>query len=158
MTDSVTSKPSLSDEEIAAMISGGKPGRKKADPDQPGPRLPEALYYYLFILLEAAMLMGVWGFMRRGAAEVMKGPPLEAPVLDQVVFHLNAMFTGVNGLFAAMPWVPAGVMLLSGAVFVPTTPRKRRRISTLLSTVLVCVFVLLIALQFSEDMSRLSVS
>lgn len=139
------------------MLAQAAPGKKKGrDMNAPSPRLPEALYYYLFIMVEAVMVMGVWGFMRRGPEAVMKGPALDAPVGEQIKFHLRSILEGVGALFAAQPWIPLGVMLLSGAVFVPTTPRQRKRMASLVSTVIVVIFVLLIALQFSEDMAGIT--
>jgi hypothetical protein len=38
-------------------------------------------------------------------------------------------------------------------VFAPRTPRARKRMATLISTIVVAVFFLLIALQFSQDMT-----
>lgn len=154
-TGSSTPKSEPSDEAIAALLDSGSK-RKKPDPDAPSPRLPEALYYYLFILVEALLVMGVWGFMRRGPLAVMKGPSLDAPVSEQVLFHLKSIVGGVGDLFASQPWLPLGVLLLAGVVFVPATPRKRRRMASLVSTVIVAVFVLLIALQFSQDMALIS--
>lgn len=146
-----------SDDEIAAMLAAATPGKKKArDMNAPSPRMPEALYYYLFIMVEAVLVMGVWGFMRRGPEAVMKGPSLDAPVSEQIGFHLMSIVRGVGDLALSQPWVPAGVLLLAGAVFVPTTPRQRKRMASLVSTVIVVIFVLLIAMQFSDDMSALS--
>lgn len=149
-------KRAPSDEEIAALLAQAKPGRKKRDLNAPSPRLPEALYYYLFILVESVIVMGVWGFMRRGPEAVMKGPGLDAPVSGQIKFHLWSILDGVGGLFSAQPWIPLGVILLSGVVFVPVTPRQRKRTASLVSTIIVVIFVLLIALQFSEDMAGIT--
>jgi len=144
---------SPTDDEIAALLRADRPGRPKPDPNLPSPRLPEGLYYYLFILVEATMVMGVWGFMRRGPEAVMKGPGLDAPLGRQLVFHLNSMLQGVVSLSASAPWIPLGVLLLAAGVFLPTTSGKRKRMATVISTVIVAVFVVLIALQFSADMS-----
>jgi len=150
-------KKAPSDDEIAAMLAAATPGKKaRRDMNAPGPRLPEAIYFYMFILVEAVLVMGVWGFMRRGPEAVMKGPSLDAPVGAQLKFHLMSILNGVGDLFTGQPWIPLGVLLLAGAVFVPTTPRQRKRIASLISTIIVVVFVLLIALQFSQDMSALS--
>ncbi|MCA8915835.1 MAG: hypothetical protein KDB90_10530 [Planctomycetes bacterium] len=146
-----------SDEELAAMLSradGKRTGKKpKRDPKLPSPRFPEALYYYLFILIEASILIGVWGFMRMGVDEALKGPSIEAPIIDQLVFHLKSIGIGLANVLAHQPWVPLGAAVLCVAVFVPTTPKSRKRMATIVSTVLVIVFVMLIALQFSDDIA-----
>lgn len=132
----------------------GKRGRKqKRDPKLPSPRFPEALYYYLFIMVEAAILMGVWGFMRMGIEETLKGPGMDAPVLDQLKFHIESIGVGLGNLFASQPWIPLGVMLLALPVFMPATPASRKRMATIISTVMVALFVLLIGLQFSDDIA-----
>lgn len=133
----------------------GKGGRKpKRDPNAPSPRFPEALYFYMFILVEAAILMGVWGFMRMGIAETLKGPDLEAPVTDQLTFHIKSIGVGLLNLLTSQPWIPLGVLVLALPVFMPTTSAARKRMATLVSTVMVVIFVLLIALQFSDDLSN----
>lgn len=158
MTDQPEKSELPSDEELAQMISraeGRKPGRKpKRDPNQPGPRLPEALYYYLFILVESVILIGVWGFMRMGIGEALKGPSMEAPVGDQILFHLKSIWVGFLDVFVEQPWIPAGCALITLPVFMPKTPKSRKRMATVVSTVLVGVFLLLIALQFSEDIAN----
>jgi len=145
-----------SDEELAAMLSRaeGKGGRKpRRDPKLPTPRFPEALYYYLFILIEAAILMGVWGFMRMGIEETLKGPDLEAPVMEQLTFHIKSIGVGLLNLLISQPWIPLGVLVMALPVFMPTTPAARKRMATLVSTVMVVIFVMLIALQFSDDIA-----
>ena len=144
------------DEELAAMLSRaeGKDGKKpRRDPNQPSPRFPEAAYYYLFIMVEAAILIGVWGFMRMGIDEALRGPSLEAPIIDQVLFHLKSIFVGLAEVITTQAWIPAGALVLCAAVFIPTTPKSRKRMASIVSTVLVLVFVLLIGLQFSNDIT-----
>lgn len=152
-------KPGPSDEEIAALLAQatGKDKRKGRDQSAPSPRMPEALYYYIFILVESALLMGVWGFMRLGASAVMRGPSMdETSVGRWVSFNISSWGEGIVSLLSREPWVPAAVMALALLVFVPVTPRQRKRAATLISTLIVAVFVLLIAMQFSEDMSNLT--
>jgi hypothetical protein len=144
-----------SDEELAEMLSraeGGK-GKKKRDPNLPSPRFPEALYYYLFMLIEAAILMGVWGFMRLGVEEAMKGPTIEAPVMDQIVFQIKSIGVGFLNVLKTETWVPVLSAVLTLPVFLPKTPKSRKRMATILSTLLVGLFIALIAMQFSEDMA-----
>lgn len=147
-----------SDEELSEMLSradGRKPGRKpKRDPNKPSPRLPEALYYFLFIQVEAAILIGVWGFMRMGIGEAMRGPSIEAPILDQLAFHLKSIGIGLGHVFAHQPWVPILAAVMALPVFMPTTPKSRKRMATFVSTVLVALFVMLIAFQFNEDIAN----
>jgi hypothetical protein len=158
-TSSVTeqAKQLPTDEELAAMLTraeGGGKGRKpRRDPTLPSPRLPEAMYYYLFILVEAAILMGVWGFMRMGVEEAMKGPTFEAPFMEQVEFHLKSIGIGFANVLTGQPWVPVLAAVMAAPVFMPATPKSRKRMATVLSTLLVCVFVVLIALQFVDDMA-----
>ena len=144
-----------SDEELAAMIAKAE-GRKKPkrDPNEPSPRFPEALYYYLFIMVEAVILVGVWGFMRMGINEALKGPSLDAPISDQLLFHLKSIWTGFTDVIASQPWIPVGCALLVLPVFMPKTSRSRKRMATIVSSILVGVFLLLIALQFSEDIAN----
>jgi hypothetical protein len=152
------SKELPSDDELAAMLSraSGKSSGKKPrrDPNIPSPRLPEALYYYMFILVEVAILMGVWGFMRMGVEEAIKGPSIEAPFMDQVVFHLKSIGVGFFDVLTGQPWIPLGAAVLATPVFMPTTPKSRKRMATILSSVLMAMFVLLIALQFADDMAN----
>jgi hypothetical protein len=150
-------KPAPSDEEIAALLAGaaGKDKRKKRDMDAPTPRLPEALYFYIFIVLEAVLLMGVWGFMRMGTQAVTPGIE-DASVVQWLTFNFKSMIDGIGSLLRSMPWIPVAVLAAAGVVFVPVTPRRRKRTATLVSTLIVCVFVLLIAMQFSEDMANLT--
>ncbi len=138
------------------MLAADRPKRARRDPNLPSPRLPEGLYYYLFILVEATMVMGVWGFMRRGPEAVMKGPGLDAPLVRQLAFHLRSMLDGVWSLALSQPWIPLGVLVLAAGVFLPVTSGKRKRMATVISTLIVAVFVILIALQFSADMSMAS--
>ena len=152
-------KPVPGDDEIAAIIADaerGKGGKRKPDPDLPGPRLPEALYYYLFILAEIALMLGVWGFMQRGTDAVLQGPGLEAPLLEQIRFHLWSIGSGLSEVLAGQPWVPAGLAALAGVVFVPRTPRARRRTSSLISGIMVALLIVLIAMQFSADLQQLA--
>lgn len=68
MTEEKSEISKLSDEQIAKMLQGDKPAKPaKPDPDAPSARLPEALYYYILTVLEAAILIGIWGYMLRGA-------------------------------------------------------------------------------------------
>ena len=149
-----------SDDELAEMLAraeGRKTGKKpKRDPSQPGPRFPEALYFYLFILVEAVILLGVWGFMRMGVNEALKGPSLEAPLTDHALFHLKSIWVGFMDVLVSQPWIPIGCALLVLPVFMPKTPKARKRMATIVSSILMCVFLLLIAFQFSEDMSYAS--
>lgn len=157
--DQPSPKPAApSDEEIAAMLEQATPGRKKKkrDDTKPSPRLPEALYYYLFMLLEGVIVMGVWGFMKRDPREVLKGPTIEDPILDQIEFHFMSMLRGFGDVVVNQPWLPAIVAIVSMGVFMPVTPRSRKKAATLLSSVIVAAFILLIAIQFSEDMARAS--
>jgi hypothetical protein len=151
------SKQLPSDDELAAMLSragtGGRGRKPRRDPTLPSPRLPEALYYYLFILVEVAILMGVWGFMRMGVEEAIKGPSIEAPFMDQLVFHLKSIGVGFVDVLTGQPWIPIGAAVLAAPVFMPTTPKSRKRMATILSSVLMAMFVLLIALQFADDMA-----
>lgn len=156
MDDGNQNKELPSDDELAAMIGRGK--RRKRNPDKPSPRFPEALYYYLFILVEALVLIGVWGFMGMGFDAAVSGPGLDAPVVAQFLFHLESLGRGILDVFLGRPWVVAAVMLASAAVFVPATPRKRKRMATMVSIAIVALFVILIALQFSEDMNRIGQS
>ena len=139
---------------MLSRADGKRTGKKpKRDPMLPSPRFPEAFYYYLFILIEASILIGVWGFMRMGVDEALKGPSIEAPIIDQLVFHLKSIGIGLANVLTHQPWVPLGAAVLCVAVFVPTTPKSRKRMATIVSTVLVIVFVMLIALQFSDDIA-----
>jgi hypothetical protein len=151
------SKQLPSDDELAAMLSRagtrGRGRKPRRDPTLPSPRLPEALYYYLFILVEVAILMGVWGFMRMGVEEAIKGPSIEAPFMDQLVFHLRSIGVGFVDVLTGQPWIPIGAAVLAAPVFMPTTPKSRKRMATILSSVLMAMFVLLIALQFADDMA-----
>ena len=144
------------DDEIAAILERSRSRKPARDPTAPSPRMPEALYFYIFILVEAVLLMGVWGFMRIDADAVM-GPGLDNPDVGQwISFNLRSMLDGVAELIVSMPWVPALVMLAALVVFLPATPKQRRRAASLISMLIVAVFVLMIAVQFSEDMSRLT--
>lgn len=157
MTDEPQKKDLPSDEELADMLAkaeGRKPGKKpKRDPNEPSPRFPEAMYYYFFILVEAVILIGVWGFMRMGINEALKGPSMEAPIGDQLLFHLKSIWVGFADVIVTQPWIPVGCALIVLPVFMPKTPKARKRMATIVSSVLVGVFMLLIALQFSEDIA-----
>lgn len=158
MTEPVKPTPP-GDDEIAALIAQaerGKGSKHKPDPDQPGPRLPEALYFYLFILAEIALMLGVWGFMQRGTDAVLAGPGLDAPVAQQVRFHLWSIGSGLVEAASTQPWIPAGLALLAGVVFVPRTPRARKRTASLVSGIMVALLIVLIALQFSADLEHLA--
>ncbi|MBZ0135781.1 MAG: hypothetical protein K8I27_05370 [Planctomycetes bacterium] len=158
MTEPADNKHLPSDDELVAMLAkaeGRKPGKKpRRDPNEPAPRFPEALYYYLFILFEAVVLIGVWGFMRMGVNEALKGPSFEAPLTDQLLFHLKSIWVGFADVVVTQPWVPVGSALIVLPVFMPKTPKSRKRMATIVSSVLVGVFLLLIALQFSDDLSH----
>ena len=147
-----------SDEELAEMLAraeGRKPGKKrKPDPTKPSPRQPEALYDYVFILVEAAILIGVWGFMRMGVEEALKGPTLEAPIMDQILFHLKSIGVGLGDVFTHRPWIPLGACVFAAPVFMPRTPKSRKRMATIVSTALMALFVMLIALQFNDDIAN----
>lgn len=147
-----------SDEELAELISGdGKPKgkrKKKPDPDVPSPRLPEAIYFYMFVLGESAMLIGIWGFMSLGPELTAQGPDIEAPVFSQLTHHLGSMWHGLVITVSERFWVPLICAAIGALVFYPDTPRKRKRAATLISTAIVVVFITLIALQFKEDMAN----
>lgn len=152
MTDE---RKSPSDEEIAAMLNEGKPRKKRPD-TEPTPRIPEALYYYLFILAESAIVLGLWGFMTRGSEGVMHGPTLESPILEQAVFYLKSLWTGFVRVLAEHWWIPLGLAAASTAVFVPRTPRDRKRLTTLMCGIIVTAFLVLIAVQFADEMGSTS--
>lgn len=158
MTDTPEKSELPSDEELAAMIArseGRKPGKKpRKDPNEPSPRFPEALYYYLFIMVQVFILTGVWGFMRMGIDEAMKGPSMEEPISDQLLFHVKSIWVGFSDVIANQPWIPLGCALLTLPVFMPKTQKSRKRMATILSSILAAVFLLLIALQFSEDIAN----
>ncbi|MBX3458820.1 MAG: hypothetical protein KF696_02505 [Planctomycetes bacterium] len=156
MEQSNDEKPrSPTDDEIAAMLEQASGGRKKRrDDTKPSPRLPEALYYYVFMLVESAIVLGVWGFMQRGPREVLKGPSLEAPVGEQLLFHVKSVFWGLGDVLTIHWYIAPLVALLCTAVFFPRTGRGRKRMATLVSGVVVGLFLLLIAMQFSEDLAR----
>jgi hypothetical protein len=157
LNEPTDSKDLPNDEELAEMLAraeGRKPGKGKRDPNKPGPRMPEALYYYLFILFEGAILAGVWGFMRMGVGEALKGPGIEAPILDQALYQLQSIWVGFVDVVLTQPWIPLGCAAVAAAVFMPKTPKARKRMATLVSSLLVCVFLVLIALQFSEDITN----
>ncbi|MHC4839895.1 MAG: hypothetical protein ACYTDT_02900 [Planctomycetota bacterium] len=143
-----------SDEELADMISGPKKRKSKPDPDKPSARLPEAAFFYLFVLMESAMLIGVWGFMGQNAENVTQGPSIEAPIWEQLTFHLKSMWHGIGIVLSNKIWVPALCAAVGALVFYPETPRKRKRMATLVSTIIVIIFVMLIAVQFKEDMAN----
>ena len=55
---------------MLSRADGKRTGKKpKRDPKLPSPRFPEALYYYLFILIEASILIGVWGYVLTQSVE-----------------------------------------------------------------------------------------
>ena len=149
-----------SDEELAELISGdSKPDgkrKKKPDPDLPSPRLPEAIYFYMFILGESAMLIGIWGFINLGPDVVAQGPDMEAPVFSQLTHHLWSMWHGLVVTVSERFWVPLICAAIGALVFYAETPRKRKRTATFISTANFVVFIMLIALQFKEDMAHAS--
>jgi hypothetical protein len=137
------------------MLNQGRGGkkRKKRDDTKPSPRLPEALYYYLFMLVETAVVLGIWGAMRRDPREVLDGPGLDAPLGEQLAYNVASAWNGLIDVLTHQWWIPLGIALACAAVFAPRTPRARKRMATLISTIVVAVFFLLIALQFSQDMT-----
>ncbi len=147
-----------SDEELGAMLdqASGRKRKKKRDDTLPSPRLPEALYYYLFMLIEAAIVLGVWGFMKRGPREVLRGPTVDDPIGEQLGFHLASIWHGLGDVLTVYWYIPLAIALGSGAVFVPRTPRGRKRMATLVSSLVVGVVILMIAMQFSDDMASAS--
>lgn len=144
----------LSDEQIAQMLNGEK-RKAKPDPDAPGKRLPEALYYYILTLLEAAILVGIWGYMLRGTKGLMKAPPETAPALDQfwwhVKFGITSTLEGLGDQAIDRPWLLAGVALGALAIFVPKTPRMRKRVVYLVSGVIVTSLAVLLVVQFTAE-------
>lgn len=155
MAEDSEPKSAPSDDEIAAMLGEGKPRKKRKD-TEPSPRIPEALYYYLFILAESAIVLGLWGFMTRGNESAMQGPTLESPILEQAVFYLKSLWTGFVRVLAEHWWIPLGLAAASTAVFVPRTPRDRKRLTTLICGIIVTVFLVLIAMQFADQMGSTS--
>lgn len=144
----------LSDEQIAEMLRADKP--KKVDPDAAGPRLPEALYYYILTVAEAAILIGIWGYMLRGAkSDLAKAPPESAPFMDQVWFHIRfgvvSTLQGLGDQAVDRPWLLAGVVLGAAAIFVPRTPRGRKRMVYLVSGIIVTSLAVLLVFQFMQD-------
>lgn len=149
----------LSDEQIAEMLRADKP--KKADPDAAGPRMPEALYYYILTVAEAAILIGIWGYMLRGAKSALaKAPPETAPFMDQVWFHIKFGITstlqGLSDQAVDRPWLLAGVVLGAAAIFVPRTPRGRKRVVYLVSGIIVTSLAVLLVFQFMQDFGTAS--
>lgn len=158
MAEETENKDLPSDDELQEMLDKAEGGRKgkrnKPDPTKPSRRLPEALYYYLFILVEIVILIGVWGFMNMGTDEALKGPGFEEPITEQFWFHLKSIFVGFGDVLVGRPWLVPAVTGMALAVFVPRTPRARKRMASVVSTVIVGVFILLIALQFNEDLKN----
>ena len=149
----------LSDEQIAEMLHADKP--KKADPDAAGPRMPEALYYYILTVAEAAILIGIWGYMLRGAKSALaKAPPETAPFMDQAWFHIKFGITstlqGLGDQAVDRPWLLAGVVLGATAIFVPRTPRGRKRVVYLVSGIIVTSLAVLLVFQFMQDFGTAS--
>ncbi len=149
----------LSDEQIAEMLHADKP--KKQDPDATGPRMPEALYYYILTVAEAAILIGIWGYMLRGAKSALaKAPPETAPFMDQAWFHIKFGITstlqGLGGQAVDRPWLLAGVVLGAAAIFVPRTPRGRKRVVYLVSGIIVTSLAVLLVFQFMQDFGTAS--
>jgi hypothetical protein len=143
------------DQELARIIrdAEGRKGKERPDPTKPAPRLPEAIWYSLFIMAESLILMGVWAFMLRGPQEVLKGPGLDAPFLSQVQYHAMSVVHGMGDAVTRFPLLLAVLLLASLSVFLPPTPRARKRLATLISTLIVIAFMLLIGLQFTRDMA-----
>lgn len=154
MADDKPQTASLSDEQIAEML-GGKTRKPKIDPDAPSPRLPEALYYYLLTLVEAAILLGIWGYMLRGPKGLTKIPPETAPALDLVWWHIRfgivSTLEGLGDQFRDRPWIPVGIALGALAVFVPRTPKTRKRVVYLVSGVIVASLAVLLVVQFTSE-------
>lgn len=154
MTEEKSEISKLSDEQIAKMLQGDKP--TKPDPDAPSARLPEALYYYILTVLEAAILIGIWGYMLRGAkAALAKTPPETDPVLEQVWWHVKfavvSTSQGLGDQMLARPWLLGGVMLGALAIFVPRTARSRKRVVYLVSGIIVTSLAVLLVVQFTAD-------
>jgi hypothetical protein len=152
------STTNLSDERIAELLSGRKAPVSRRDQRRekalrPSPRLPEALWYYLFILGETAIFLGVWGQLRGGDARPGGAPAFEAPVLEQLRHHLIALGQGLTSVLADLPWVPLLIAAMAAAVFLPGTSRSRRRVATILSSAVALVFVLLIVMGFMDQLS-----
>lgn len=144
----------LTDEQIADMLRTEKP--KKTDPDAAGPRLPEALYYYILTVLEAVILIGIWGYMLRGPkAALAKAPAETAPILDQTWFHIKfgivSTLVGLGDQAVDRPWLLAGVVIGAAAIFVPRTPRGRKRVVYLVSGIIVTSLAVLLVFQFMQD-------
>jgi hypothetical protein len=158
VTDSVPDKPkSPTDEELAEMLEQGVAGKgrtKKRDDNKPSPRLPEALYYYVFMMVEMAIVLGVWGAMQAGPAEIIEGPSLDAPLSELILFNLQSAWKGLVAVLTEQWWVPLIIAGVSAIVFLPTTPRKRKRTASLISAFVVAFFFLLIAIRFADDLSR----
>lgn len=152
MTDTEQNIPS--EEEVAEMIAGDSKRKSKPDPDMPTSRLPEAAYFYLFILIEAALLVGVWGFMGLGIQGVAQSPSFEAPILEQLQYHLWSIWHGLGIVAADKPWVLAMCAAIAGVVFFPKTSRRRKSAAKLVLTIIAVVFVLLITIQFKADMAN----
>lgn len=149
----------LTDEQIAALLNegGGSGKRKKRDDRLPSPRLPEALYMYLFTVFAGLLLMGVWGYMVRGVDEVMsRGPRQNAPWTDHLMFNLRSTWEGFSDQAVQRPYIVAGIILGCLAVFVPRSSRGRKRMMQLLCALIVAAFGALITLQFTADMKLLT--
>ena len=146
-----TAKPEKlpSDDEIAEMLATATPKKrgKKTDDTQPTPRLPEAAYYFLFLMLETAIFMGVWGDMSRDT-----GGTLEIELLGLV----GSLWDGLLLQVTERWWMAAVIAFVSAAVFLPRTPLGRRRIARLVGGIIAAAFAVLIALQFKQDMASLS--
>jgi len=145
----------LDDALIAAALGASKP--RKPDPTLPSPRLPEAAYYYVLTLIEAAVLLGIWGFMQRGINEVItRGPGEQDSFWVHFKFNLWSTWEGLQDQCMTRPWLAAGILLGSAAIFVPRTARGRKRMATLVTGLVVACFATLIALQFMEDINMMS--
>ncbi|CAG0977196.1 hypothetical protein PLCT2_01697 [Planctomycetaceae bacterium] len=154
MTEEKPEISKLSDEQIDRMLKGDRPA--KPDPDAPSARLPEALYYYILTVLEAAILIGIWGYMLRGAkAAVAKAPPESAPAFDQIWWHVKfgvvSTLQGLSDQMIDRPWLLAGVMLGALAIFVPRTQRTRKRVVYLVSGIIVTSLAVLLVVQFTTE-------
>jgi hypothetical protein len=145
----------LSDDQIDEMLRAGRP--RKADPRLPSPRLPEALYYFILALFEAAVLMGIWGYMLRGINEVVtKGPRHDAGVWETVRFNFLSTFEGMGDQVVQRPWLVAAIIAGCATVFVPRTSVGRKRMVTLVTGIVVAAFATLIVIQFLADMNAVT--
>jgi hypothetical protein len=106
------------------------------------------------MMVETAIMLGVWGAMQAGPAEIMEGPSLDAPLSELILFNLQSAWKGLIAVLTEQWWVPFIIAVVSAIVFLPTTPRKRKRTASLVSAFVVAFFFLLIAIRFADDLSR----